>query len=205
MTKDVYVASAELEAVGVTFRKRPDEGRMKGLAFALDPDGYWIEIIKRAEDSPVTNKYTLAQTMLRVKDPEKSLKFYRDLLGMTLLRSSDLGDFSLYFLASGQVPEGAQMQQIFEPVLELTWNHGTEKDPEFSYHNGNDEDNGQIRGFGHTGFLVDDLDGACQWLEENGVAFKKKPQDGNMKTLAFAYDPDGYWVEIIQRGQSVSV
>ena len=112
MTKDVYAASAELEAAGVAFRKRPDEGRMKGLAFALDPDGYWIEIIKRAEDSVISNKYTLAQTMMRVKDPEKSLKFYKDLLGMTLLRSSDLGDFSLYFLASGQVPEGSQMNQV---------------------------------------------------------------------------------------------
>jgi lactoylglutathione lyase len=68
-----------------------------------------------------------------------------------------------------------------------------------SYHNGNDMDKGQLRGFGHVGFLVDDLEAACLWLEEQGVTFKKKPQDGSMKCLAFAYDPDGYWVEIIQR------
>lgn len=54
---------------------------MKGIAFALDPDGYWIELVQRAAGSPVQNKYTLAQTMLRVKDPEKSLKFYRDICG----------------------------------------------------------------------------------------------------------------------------
>ena len=35
-----YAASAELEKAGVSFKKRPDEGRMKGLAFAYDPDGY---------------------------------------------------------------------------------------------------------------------------------------------------------------------
>jgi catechol 2,3-dioxygenase-like lactoylglutathione lyase family enzyme len=37
--------------------------------------------------------------MFRVKDPEKSLHFYRDCLGMTLLAESHHGDFSLYFLA----------------------------------------------------------------------------------------------------------
>ena len=31
---------------------------MKGLAFALDPDGYWIEIIKRSSESKIRNKYT---------------------------------------------------------------------------------------------------------------------------------------------------
>lgn len=61
------------------------------------------------------------------------------------------------------------------------------------YHNGNDQDQGQLRGFGHVGFLVDDLNAVCTWLESKGVAFKKKPQDGNMRDIAFAYDPDNYW------------
>ena len=46
MTPDVYAASAELEANGVKFQKRPNEGRMLGLAFALDPDGYWVSFLK---------------------------------------------------------------------------------------------------------------------------------------------------------------
>jgi lactoylglutathione lyase len=61
------------------------------------------------------------------------------------------------------------------------------------YHNGNDENEGQLRGFGHTGFLVDDLNAACEELEANGVRFKKKPNEGMMRTLAFVYDPDNYW------------
>ena len=45
-------------------RKKPDEGRMKGLAFALDPDGYWVELLRGG----APGRHTLAQTMLRVKD-----------------------------------------------------------------------------------------------------------------------------------------
>ena len=99
----------------------------------------------------------------------------------------------------------SSMKMVFEPVLELTHNHGTETQENFKYHNGNDEDEGQIRGFGHIGFLTDNLDEACDFLEENGVLFKKKPKEGNMHNLAFAYDPDGYWVEIIQRGSSANL
>ena len=38
-----------------------------------------------------------------------------------------------------------------------------------------------MRGFGHVGFLVQDLDAACAYLEEQGVTFKKKPAEGNMR------------------------
>jgi len=43
---DVYSAVERLEAFGAAFVKRPDEGRLKGLAFVKDPDGYWIEILQ---------------------------------------------------------------------------------------------------------------------------------------------------------------
>ncbi len=42
---DVYAACARFETLGVEFVKRPDDGKMKGLAFIKDPDGYWIEIL----------------------------------------------------------------------------------------------------------------------------------------------------------------
>lgn len=229
MTPDVYAASAELESRGVRFQKRPDEGRMKGIAFALCPDGYWIEVVSRSANSVVTNKYTLAQTMIRVKNPTPSVEFFTKYLGMTLLRVAHMGvgspgGFSLYFLASLSPEEKAQWAEvvakhpvdvdvtqtpdasefircIFSPVIELTHNHGTETNEEFKYHNGNDQDAGQLRGFGHVGFLCDDLDAACAKLEEAGVAFKKRPSEGQMRGIAFAYSPvDNYWVELIQRG-----
>lgn len=212
MTPDVYAACAKLEADGVEFQKRPDEGRMKGLAFVKDPQGYWIEIITRSAESvvPASIPFTLAQTMFRVKDPKKSIKFYRDLLGMTLVRESHFSDFSLYFLAhlppgttapAPDSPEAPEfIRKMYPQVLELTHNHGTETDESFSYHNGNDQDKGQLRGFGHCGFLCENLDSACEFLQQEGVSFKKLPSEGTMRGLAFAFDPDHYWVEIIQKG-----
>eukprot|EP00605_Chrysophyceae_sp_TOSAG23-4_P000576 GSChrysophyteH1.ASY1.ANO1.653.1 assembled CDS len=209
MTPNVQASCDELDANGVKFQKKPNEGRMKGLAFALDPDGYWIEVISRSEKSivPSSYKYTLAQTMKRIKDPVKSLHFYRDICKMTLLSEAHFGpgrgDFSLYFLA--QLPPGDEVPS-FESVLELTHNHGTElPDSDFpGYHNGNDEDltadPPKLRGFGHIGFLVDDLNKACEYLDQENVPFKKRPEEGAMNTLAFVYDPDGYAVEIIQNG-----
>ncbi len=42
---DVDAACERFEKLGVEFVKRPNDGKMKGLAFIRDPDGYWIEIL----------------------------------------------------------------------------------------------------------------------------------------------------------------
>jgi len=210
-TNDVYEACQKLEAEGVKFQKKPDEGRMKGLAFVLDPDGYWVEIVKRHEGTGFQAYFNLSQTMMRVKDPAKAIPFYQDILGMTLVRETHFPDakFSLYFFAclppGTQRPDpkgpeaGAFVQKLWNPVLELTHNHGTENDPNFKYHNGNDEP----KGFGHIAYLVDDVHAACADLEQKGVSFKKKPNEGGMRDIAFVYDPDHYWVEIVHRGLQI--
>lgn len=77
---------------------------------------------------------------------------------------------------------------MFNPVLELTHNHGTEDDPNFSYHNGNTEP----KGFGHTGFLVDDVYKACAEYEEAGIEFVKKPDGGKIKGIAFIKGLEGF-------------
>ena len=181
--------------------------RMKGLAFAYDPDGYWVEIVKRSDKSNIKNNFNFSQTMLRVKDPKKSIAFY-EAMGMTLVQCLKFDDFSLYYLASN-VDESfdldslsaeesrAQLGAKFGPVLELTHNHGTENDEDFKHNNGNEEGK---QGFGHIGFLVNDVYEACDKIREMGYGFKKEPDGGSMKGLAFAYDPDGYAIEIIKRG-----
>lgn len=181
---------------------------MKGLAFALDPDGYWVEIVKRRCDpGTISNYFNFSQTMLRVKDAKKSIAFY-EAMGMKVVCSKKFDDFSLYFMASS-VDESLDLSAMsdeeamsvlgsrFGPVLELTHNHGTEGDEDFKHYNGNEEGR---QGFGHIGFLVEDVYEACDSIREMGYGFKKEPDGGSMKGLAFAYDPDGYPIEIIKRG-----
>jgi lactoylglutathione lyase len=52
--------------------------------------------------------------------------------------------------------------RFINPVLELTHNHGTESNENFSYLNGNSE---PFKGFGHIGFIVDDVYKACEYME----------------------------------------
>jgi lactoylglutathione lyase len=148
-----------------------------------------------------TNGFVMNQTMLRIKDPERSVAFYRDVLGMTLLDRYDFDamKFSLYFMGypTTDVPtdKAARIKWIFEQpaLIELTHNWGSEDDPALAYHNGNDEP----RGFGHIGISVPDVYAACERFERLGVAFVKRPDDGTMKGLAFIRDPDGYWIEVL--------
>lgn len=49
---DVDAACVRFEQQGVEFVKRPNDGRMKGLAFIKDPDGYWIEIFNPSNIFP---------------------------------------------------------------------------------------------------------------------------------------------------------
>ncbi|MEM7100119.1 MAG: lactoylglutathione lyase [Pseudomonadota bacterium] len=148
-----------------------------------------------------TSEYILNQTMLRIKDPDKTIPFYQDVLGMTLIEKFDFPamKFSLFFLGypTEPIPEdGAERAKwLFEQpaLLELTHNHGTEDDPDFSHHNGNEDP----RGFGHIGITVPDVYAASERFESLGVPFIKKPDDGAMRGLAFIQDPDGYWIEIL--------
>jgi len=151
--------------------------------------------------TPPPNDFVFSQTMLRIKDPERTIPFYRDVLGMTLIEQFDFPEmeFSLYFMGypNGDIPQDrtARVQWLFEQpaLLELTHNHGTENDASFSYHNGNEEP----RGFGHIGLTVPDVYEACARFDKLDVEFVKRPDDGNMKGLGFIKDPDGYWIEIL--------
>lgn len=154
-----------------------------------------------------TEQFVLNQTMLRVRDPDASVAFYRDVLGMTLLQRLDFEEmqFSLLFLAyldEGEtVPEDPAERARFifsrETTLELTHNWGTEADADFTgYHDGNSEP----RGFGHLGISVPDVNEACARFEELDVRFIKRPDEGRMSGIAFIADPDGYWIEILSPG-----
>ncbi len=131
----------------------------------------------------MTSTGRLLHTMIRVIDLEKSLDFYTRLLGMTLLRRTDYpsGRFTLAFVGYDQEAVGA--------VIELTHNW----DQTEPYVLGS--------GFGHIAIGVPDIHGACQRLAAAGVPIPRPP--GPMKhggtVIAFAEDPDGYRIELIER------
>lgn len=113
----------------------------------------------RADTSIIPGRPTWQQTMLRIKDPAASVKFYTEQLGFTLIDTLDFPQFkfSLYFLTTLPVTETYDLKpgtaaahdylwNMEGTALELTHNHGTESDDSFKgYHAGNQEKDG----FGH--------------------------------------------------------
>ncbi|MCF6216469.1 MAG: lactoylglutathione lyase [Emcibacter sp.] len=125
----------------------------------------------------------ILHTMIRVLDLEKSLDFYSNHLGMTLLRKHDYpeGRFTLAFLGYGD--------ESNDTVIELT--HNWDRIEPYA----------MGEAFGHIAIGVSDIYALCETLEKNGVDVPRKP--GPMKhgttILAFARDPDGYMIEFIER------
>ncbi|HEX8958017.1 MAG TPA: VOC family protein [Burkholderiaceae bacterium] len=117
-------------------------------------------------------------TMVRVTDLDASLRFYRDALGLEVLRQREheQGRFTLVFLAA---PGDTDAQ------VELTYNW----DPE-TYTGG--------RNFGHLAYRVDDIYATCHRLQEHGVTINRPPRDGHM---AFVRSPDNISIELLQAGE----
>lgn len=124
----------------------------------------------------------LLHTMLRVGDLQRSIDFYTQVMGMTLLRTSENPSqkYSLAFLGYGSNPEHAE--------LELTYNHGVS-----SYEMGT--------AYGHLAIGVPDAYAACERIRAAGgnVTREPGPVKGGSTVIAFVQDPDGYKVELIQR------
>lgn len=155
---------------------------------------------------PETEGYVFNQTMMRIKEPERSMDFYTRVMGMRLVRKLDFPEmkFTLYFLGyldghqAGLVPHDDAHRTTFtfgrEAMLELTHNWGTEEQQDFAYHDGNAEP----QGFGHICFSVPDLEAAQAWFDANDVTFVKRGDQGKMKDVVFVKDTDGYWIEVVQ-------
>lgn len=112
--------------------------------------------------------------MIRIKDPEKTIGFYR-LLGMRVIEQLKNPDrnFDLYFLGydSPKALSHGNHWTDRQGLLELTHNYGSENDPSFKVNNGNEEPN---RGFGHVCVTVDHIQAVCRNLEDAGYKFQKK-------------------------------
>ena len=123
-------------------------------------------------------------TMVRITDPERSRSFYEALgfsfsRDMDIVRNGELEATNYFFSIGGQ-----------DNVLELTYNH-----------DGRTYDLGT--GYGHIAIGVDDLDGTLAELQsKHGIEPERAPyrvSEGGSR-ICFVRDPDGYRVELIERG-----
>lgn len=119
-------------------------------------------------------------SMIRVKDLDRSLHFYCDLMGLSVRgkKENPKGQFTLVFLKAN---EG-------DGEIELTYNWDS------------DEQYSTGRNFGHLAFEVENIYEFCQKLMDNGVDILRPPRDGHM---AFIKCPDQISIELLQKGDSL--
>ena len=118
--------------------------------------------------------------MVRVRDLDASLRFFRDALGLVETRRKDYpqGRFTLVYLGA---PANTEVE------VELTYNY-------------DDENYGGARNFGHLAFGVDDIYAVCERLQQHGVIINRPPRDGRM---AFVRSPDQISIELLQNGEAL--
>jgi len=124
--------------------------------------------------------------MLRVGDLDRSIAFYSGALGMQLHRKTDRPEhkYTLAFMGYGDASG---------PEIELTYNYGVDR-----YDVGT--------AFGHIALGVDDVAAACERVRGSAPVLGGKvtreagPVKGGTSVIAFVEDPDGYKIELIQRG-----
>lgn len=121
-------------------------------------------------------------TMIRVLDLDRSISFYDEAFGLQEVDRFDFDDFTLVYLRNDE--------SEFE--VELTLNKG-ETEP---YDLGN--------GYGHLAVSVDDVEAERQRFEEAGLGPRRLVElekDGQvLGKFFFVADPDGYQIEVLQRG-----
>jgi lactoylglutathione lyase len=133
----------------------------------------------------------LLHTMLRVGNLQRSIDFYTQVLGMTLLRTTDRPEqqYTLAFLGYGRNPEHAE--------IELTFNYGVTQ-----YELGT--------AYGHIAIGLPDVAATCAAVRDKAAALggavtrEAGPVKGGNTVIAFITDPDGYKIELIERPENAS-
>lgn len=124
----------------------------------------------------------IMHTMLRVGDLERSIEFYTNILGMSLIRTSDNKEYNYTLAFLGYEDER------HNAVIELTYNWGVNE-----YELGN--------AFGHIAIEVEDIYSTCETIKASGAIITREPGpvQGGTTEIAFLKDPDGYAIELIQK------
>ena len=214
---DVDLARESLIADGIDVgvpRQFRDIGYLCHLA---DPDGFQIELLQhrfaenhqslpRDRGCALGSPAVFGQVTLRVRDPEVSLRFYRDLIGLRLLSRQTVAPyrFTLYFLAGTEerppvddldaVENREWLWQRPYTTLELQHRWGTEEtSTAYRAHDG------QAVGFEGIGLFSTDPAGLVARLAAAGVpvleADDAPPPFGTL--AAVVLDPDGNRVRLL--------
>ena len=126
----------------------------------------------------------LLHTMVRVGDLPRAVDFYTNVLGMNLLRTTDVPahQYKLAFVGYGAGNADGSAE------IELTYNYGVA-----GYELGT--------AFGHLALGVPDVAGACERIRAAGGRITREagPVKGGTTVIAFVEDPDHYKIELIER------
>mmetsp|Transcript_7615 Transcript_7615/g.20218 ORF Transcript_7615/g.20218 Transcript_7615/m.20218 type:complete len:422 (+) Transcript_7615:1526-2791(+) len=226
LAHDAAAAFRRLKAEGVAVEREPGASQ-DAPACVRDPDGYLVELHQNsATESPamstssgtaaaaaaesnglVGRDAVYASTTMRVMDAKKSIEFY-ERLGMKYLGAveNQAAGFTAHYLGYTDAPSFRELNAD-APQEELAswlssrrfWTLVLREEvskPEGGYHNGNTDP----RGYGHIGITIEKLYDSVGKLKDAGVGIKREP--GPFKDageIAFALDPDGYFIELIQR------
>ena len=121
-------------------------------------------------------------SMIRVRDEARSLDFYRRAFGLEVAERLAFDGFTLIYLSN---PDS-------EFELELTVNDGRTE----PYQLGD--------GYGHLAVSVEDLEAEHARFEREGLSplpLKELKHEGRpLARFFFVQDPDGYRIEVLQRG-----
>ena len=121
---------------------------------------------------PETREYNLNHLMLRIRNPEKSLKFYREVIGLRTLFTFNAGPMTIYYV--GHIKDDQTGAQAFAEMasrrglVELVHIHGEENSV---ISNGNE---GPNWGFGHIGITVPNAHTAMERFRSMGVPIFKE-------------------------------
>lgn len=165
------------------------------LRVALPLTAFYCYSVRRTALNSCNAKGTIEMrylhTMLRVRNLEVAMKFYRDALGLKEVRrtESEKGRFTLVFLCAAD--DEALLKQVKgrgAPLVELTYNW-------------DEETYGEDRYFGHLAYEVDDIYATCDRLMKLGITINRPPRDGQM---AFIRSPDLHSIELLQKGDALA-
>jgi lactoylglutathione lyase len=117
---------------------------------------------------------------ITVKDMDDSIRFYTDVIGLKLRTRREIpeNNAEIAFLTDDQSDVQLELTYWKE---KKDWNQGDELD--------------------HLAFGVQDMDQAMKWFKDNNVEITKEPYSlrGSTTRIAFIADPNGIWLEIIER------